>query len=161
MNKEQIVRELRDLLDCTSFGHIRKDIQNLINKLQPKPLFVPGPAKLRNGEDAEIYKIFDDCIHGYYVRDSGSIMIHSWNINGLRIGNTTTKSDIDLLPNNNEPVDKIVDDIKKDATEGERKVIIYKDYVTQEAKEADEDIDYTTCPCGKNGYHFCNCKDKI
>ena len=134
MNKEQIVRELRDLLDCTSFGHIRKDIQNLINKLQPKPLFVPGPAKLRNGEDAEIYEVFNDAIYGYF-QVGGKKHLTEWDIDGEHDGNNF---EYDLIPNN-EPVDKIVDDIKKDATEGERKVNINEDYVTQEVKEADED----------------------
>ena len=100
MKTEEIVKELRDLLDCNNFKHLRDDIEALITKLQPKPLFVPGPAKLRNGWDAEIYKIFDDCIHGYYLSETGKKFLYGWGINGLLRGNTTTKSDIDLLPNN-------------------------------------------------------------
>ena len=100
MKNEEIVRELRGLLDCNNFKHVRDDIEALIKKLQPKPLFVPGPAKLRNGLDAEIYKIFDDCIHGYYLSETGKKLLYFWGINGLIMGNSTTKSDIDLLPNN-------------------------------------------------------------
>ena len=36
MKTEEIVKELRDLLDCNNFKHVRDDIEALITKLQPK-----------------------------------------------------------------------------------------------------------------------------
>jgi len=138
MKTEDIVKELRDVIDCIAKEEpmtATRMALTIINKLQPKPLFVPGPAKLRNGEDAEIYEVFNDAIYGYF-QVGGKKHLTEWDIDGEHDGNNF---EYDLIPNNNEPVDKIVDDIKKDATEGERKVIIYKDYVTQEVKEAEED----------------------
>ena len=103
MKNEEIVKELNTIRELVDFGRYSPAIHNiriLVEKLQPKPLFVPGPAKLRNGWDAEIYKIFDDCIHGYYLPETGEKLLYCWGINGLLMGNSTTKSDIDLLPNN-------------------------------------------------------------
>ena len=103
MKNEEIVKELEEVLKLFWAGFpsvAQEEIERLIKKLQPKPLFVPGPAKLRNGLDAEIYKIFDDCIHGYYLSETGKKLLYFWGINGLIMGNSTTKSDIDLLPNN-------------------------------------------------------------
>ena len=37
MKTEEIVKELRGLLDCNNFKHVRDDIEALITKLQPKP----------------------------------------------------------------------------------------------------------------------------
>jgi len=105
MTNEEIVKELiyiRDMVG-SELGHgnvITVAVKNFIEKLSPKPLFKVGPAKLRNGWDAEIYKIFDDCIHGYYLPETGEKLLYCWGINGLLRYNSTTKLDIDLLPNN-------------------------------------------------------------
>ena len=103
MKNEEIIKELRDVIDCIANEEpitATRTALTIIEKLKPKPLFVLGPAKLRNGLDAEIYKIFDDCIHGYYLSETGKKLLYFWGINGLIMGNSTTKSDIDLLPNN-------------------------------------------------------------
>ena len=107
MKTEEIVKELREVIDWVMGCIANEELKTatmmaltIIEKLQPKPLFKVGPAKLRNGWDAEIYKIFDDCIHGYYLLETGKKLLYCWGINGLLMGNSTTKSDIDLLPNN-------------------------------------------------------------
>ena len=103
MKTEEIVKELEEVLKLFWSGFpsvAQEEIERLIKKLQPKPLFVPGPAKLRNGWDAKIYEVFDDCIHGCYLSETGKKFLYGWGINGLLRGNSNTKSDIDLLPNN-------------------------------------------------------------
>ena len=100
MKNEEIIKELEEILGTCSIAYVKNNVRKLIEKLQPKPLFIPGPAKLRNGWDAKIYEVFDDCIHGYYLPETGEKLLYCWGINGLLRGNSTTKSDIDLLPNN-------------------------------------------------------------
>ena len=109
MKTEEIVKELEEIRDDWYYEKTgRKRLSVLIKKLQPKPLFVPGPAKLRNGEDAEIYEVFNDAIYGYF-QVGGKKHLTEWNIDGEHDGNNF---EYDLIPNN-EPVDKIVDGIKK------------------------------------------------
>ena len=102
MKTEEIVKELKYISTtlwrngCGRLGAL----DELIDTLSPKPLFIPGPAKLRNGWDAKIYEVFDDLIHGYYLPETGKKLLYCWGINGLLMGNSTTKSDRDLLPNN-------------------------------------------------------------
>ena len=105
MKNEEIVKQLKYISTlwrngCGGLGAL----DELIDTLSPKPLFVPGPAKLRNGWDAEIYKIFDDCIHGCYTRGNGSIMVYAWTDTGSYIKPREGKF-MDLLPNN-EPEEK-------------------------------------------------------
>ena len=103
LDGKEIVKELREVIDCIANEEpitATRTALTIIEKLQPKPLFIPGPAKLRNGWDAKIYEVFDDCIHGYYLPETGEKLLYCWGINGLLRYNSTTKLDIDLLPNN-------------------------------------------------------------
>ena len=113
MKNEEIVKELREVIDwvmgCIANEELKTATRmalTIIEKLQPKPLFKVGPAKLRNGWDAEIYKIFDDCIHGCYTRGDGSIMVYAWTNTGSYIKPREGKF-MDLLPNNKEPEEKV------------------------------------------------------
>ena len=60
MTNEEMVLELRDLLDCNNFKHVRDDIEALIKKIQPKPTMIDDIELLekkifRGHGDKDIY----------------------------------------------------------------------------------------------------------
>ena len=105
MKTEEIVKELRGLLDCNNFKHVRDDIKALITKLQPKPLFKVGPAKTTGDNLVVIHEIHEGFIFGRIMNfpPDDKWFSHSWLDSGEdRFG----CSSYNLLPKNNEPEEK-------------------------------------------------------
>ena len=105
MTNEEIVKELEEVLKTFWAGFpsaAQEEIERLIEKLTPKPLFKVGPAKLRNGMDFKIYEIYIDRIHGAFKTTCGN-----WETaERLSDGTYLTDSERDILPNN-EPEEKV------------------------------------------------------
>ena len=67
MKNEEIVKELREVIDCIANEELKTATRmalTIIEKLQPKPLFVPGPAKYADGNDCNILAIHTDDVEG-------------------------------------------------------------------------------------------------
>ena len=97
MKTEEIVKELRGLLDCNNFKHVRDDIETLITKLQPKPLFKVGPAKTTGDNLVVIHEIHEGFIFGRIMNIPDKWFSHSWLDSGIdRFG----CPGYNLLPNN-------------------------------------------------------------
>ena len=84
MKTEEIVKELREVLKSftSGFPDIAQDeIEELIKKFQPKPLFKVGPAKYRDGRDCNILAIHTDDILTEYNKNNYWWM-HRHNLDG-------------------------------------------------------------------------------
>ena len=64
MKTEEIIKELEEILGTCSIAYVKNNVRKLIEKLQPKPLFVPGPAKYADGTDCNILAIHTDDVEG-------------------------------------------------------------------------------------------------
>jgi len=108
MKTEEIVKELREVIDCIANEELKtatRTALTIIKKLQPKPLFVPGPAKYRNGTDCIVLSIHEEDDHGllteYWDGSKWRSMRHK--LNG---GYTVVDTVRDVMPNNTEPEEK-------------------------------------------------------
>jgi len=104
MKNEEIVKELEEVLKSFWAGFpsvAQEEIERLIKKLQPKPLFVLGPAKYRDGTDCNILAIHtneDQCLLTEYKegKEGNGWWVHRHRLDGTCSGNSWKN----VMPNN-------------------------------------------------------------
>ena len=101
MKTEEIVKELRDVIDCIANEEpitATRTALTIIEKLKPKPLFVLGPAKYTDGTDCNILAIHTDDAEGmiteYKLEGNG------WWISRHNLDGKGTDQNWDVMPNN-------------------------------------------------------------
>jgi len=101
MTNEEIVKELRDVIDCIANEEpitATRTALTIIEKLKPKPLFVLGPAKYTDGTDCNILAIHTDDEQGmlteYKLEGNG------WWISRHNLDGKGTDQNWDVMPNN-------------------------------------------------------------
>ena len=102
LDGKEIVKELREVIDCIANEELKTATRmalTIIEKLQPKPLFVVGPAKYQDGTDCNILAIHPDDARGMvteYKRDD--TWLSRWHfLNGTYFGNAYNYKNV--LPN--------------------------------------------------------------
>ena len=106
MTNEEIVKELRDVIDCIANEEpitATRTALTIIEKLKPKPLFVLGPAKYRDGRDCNILAIHAEEKHGLLTEYKNG---HQWQTWWHKLDGTCVKHNWNVMPNNTEPEEK-------------------------------------------------------
>ena len=104
MTNEEIVKELREVIDCIANEEpitATRTALTIIEKLKPKPLFVLGPAKYRDGTDCNILAIHtneDQCLLTEYKegKEGNGWWVHRHRLDGTCSGNSWKN----VMPNN-------------------------------------------------------------
>jgi len=100
MKNEEIVKELREVIDCIANEELKTATRmalTIIEKLTPKPLFKVGPAKTTGDNLVVIHEIHEGFIFGRIMNIPDKWFSHSWLDSGIdRFG----CPGYNLLPNN-------------------------------------------------------------